>query len=78
MAPVVLALQRDQDNFITRVVVTAQHREMLDQVLACFGICRTMISISCNRNNRSLITVRALAGLEGVCRRNSPTCVGAW
>jgi len=37
LAPVVLAMKRD-DRFDCRVCVTAQHREMLDQVLEAFGI----------------------------------------
>lgn len=38
MAPVVNAFKRDTENFETKVCVTAQHREMLDQVLDFFDI----------------------------------------
>ena len=38
MAPVVKELQKDSVNFETKVCVTAQHREMLDQVLELFDI----------------------------------------
>ena len=38
MAPVVKALKRAKDKFNTKVCVTAQHREMLDQVLDFFNI----------------------------------------
>lgn len=38
MAPVVKALKERADAVDTRVCVTAQHREMLDQVLSLFGI----------------------------------------
>ena len=38
MAPLVKALQKDTEHFETRVCVTAQHRQMLDQVLEVFGI----------------------------------------
>ncbi|MFP4024803.1 MAG: non-hydrolyzing UDP-N-acetylglucosamine 2-epimerase [Thiohalospira sp.] len=38
MAPVVKTFQKNKDNFETRVCVTAQHREMLDQVLNIFEI----------------------------------------
>lgn len=38
MAPVVKFFQADKRNFITKVCVTAQHREMLDQVLHIFEI----------------------------------------
>lgn len=38
MAPLVKMFQRYPENFETRVCVTAQHRQMLDQVLALFDI----------------------------------------
>lgn len=38
MAPLVREFQKDQFNFETKVCVTAQHREMLDQVLDFFEI----------------------------------------
>lgn len=38
MAPLVLAFLKDGQLFETKVCVTAQHREMLDQVLLFFGI----------------------------------------
>ncbi|WP_439183611.1 non-hydrolyzing UDP-N-acetylglucosamine 2-epimerase [Carboxylicivirga taeanensis] len=38
MAPVLKALQKDRDAFDVKVCVTAQHREMLDQVLNLFQI----------------------------------------
>ena len=37
MAPVVLALARQQD-VLSRVCVTGQHRQMLDQVMATFAL----------------------------------------
>jgi UDP-N-acetylglucosamine 2-epimerase len=37
LAPVILALKNDP-RFSCQVCVTAQHREMLDQVLDAFGI----------------------------------------
>ena len=38
MAPLVKEFQKYQDVFETKVCVTAQHREMLDQVLDFFNI----------------------------------------
>ena len=38
MAPLVKEFQKHTDNFETKVCVTAQHREMLDQVLDLFEI----------------------------------------
>ena len=38
MAPVIIELKKHSEIFQTRVCVTAQHREMLDQVLKLFDI----------------------------------------
>ena len=38
MAPVIRELEKHPDHIVSRVCVTAQHREMLDQVLDLFGI----------------------------------------
>lgn len=38
MAPIVKALKKNQDNFVSKICVTAQHRDMLDQVLRIFDI----------------------------------------
>nr|WP_317221560.1 UDP-N-acetylglucosamine 2-epimerase (non-hydrolyzing) [Aestuariivivens marinum] len=38
MAPLVKAFQRNSNDFETKVCITAQHREMLDQVLSFFEI----------------------------------------
>jgi len=38
MAPVIKELQKQEEYFSLRVLVTAQHREMLDQALELFGI----------------------------------------
>ncbi|MCK4821116.1 UDP-N-acetylglucosamine 2-epimerase (non-hydrolyzing), partial [bacterium] len=38
LAPVILELRKHSDIFQSGVCVTAQYREMLDQVLAWFGI----------------------------------------
>jgi UDP-N-acetylglucosamine 2-epimerase (non-hydrolysing) len=38
MAPLIQAFQADPDHFETTFCVTAQHREMLDQVLAFFAL----------------------------------------
>ena len=36
MAPLVKEFQKYNDIFVTKVCITAQHREMLDQVLVFF------------------------------------------
>ncbi|MFZ5901360.1 MAG: non-hydrolyzing UDP-N-acetylglucosamine 2-epimerase, partial [Bacillota bacterium] len=58
------------------VAVTAQHREMLDQVLDLFGI-RPAYDLDIMRQGQTLfdITRRALTGLEGVLRKERPDMV---
>lgn len=66
MAPVVQALQ-DAGDLRSVVAVTAQHREMLDQVLDLFGIVPDH-DLNLQRAGQSLadVTVGALAGLDQV------------
>ncbi len=44
MAPLYRVLKEEKD-FEVKLAITAQHREMLDQVLRLFAIVRIMISI---------------------------------
>jgi UDP-N-acetylglucosamine 2-epimerase (non-hydrolysing) len=57
MAPVVQALAAQAD-IESRVVVTAQHRQMLDQVLAVFNI-QPDIDLNLMRPNQSLAQLTA-------------------
>ncbi len=72
MAPVIKELER-RSEFESRVVVTAQHREMLDQVLDLFSI-EPHHDLDIMRENQSLfdVTTRALTGLGPVIERESP------
>lgn len=74
-APVVLALQGSA-HFRPVVLVTAQHREMLDQVLDLFGIVPDE-DLDIHRAGQTLteVTVRALAGLDGAMARWEPDLV---
>jgi len=73
LAPVVSALRRHPESFRTRVCVTAQHREMLDQVLTLFGI-RTHHDLNIMRRGQSLedVTSRVLLGMKGVLASERP------
>jgi len=66
MAPVILAL-REQPWAEVTVLATAQHRQMLDQVMAAFEI-RTDIDLNLMRPNQSLteLTSRILLGMDEV------------
>lgn len=75
MAPVVAAFRADPA-FETLVCVTGQHRTMLDQVLAIFGI-EPDIDLDIMTPGQSLtdITVRVLQGMERVIRDHKPDVV---
>lgn len=75
MAPVILAL-RAQDWAETRVLATAQHRELLDQTLALFDI-RPDIDLDLMRPNQSLtlLTARLLTSLGEVLEQEKPDAV---
>lgn len=72
MAPVVKAFKSDQ-RFETKVCVTAQHRDMLDQVLDLFAIVPEY-DLDIMKQNQGLtgITCSILTGLEPVLNEFSP------
>jgi UDP-N-acetylglucosamine 2-epimerase (non-hydrolysing) len=72
MAPVVNALKTTGD-FQIKTVVTAQHREMLDQVLTIFGI-QPDYDLNIMSPGQSLtdITCRVLQGLDSVLKTETP------
>ena len=75
MAPVVLALKREAA-FDVRVLATAQHRHMLDQVLNFFGI-EPDIDLDIMRPNQALttLTARLLLDLDDVLLAEKPDVV---
>jgi len=75
MAPVIQAL-RQKDELFCQVIVTAQHREMLDQVLQLFKIVPDF-DLDLMRQGQTLteITTRALNGLKEVFQRELPDLV---
>ncbi|NPV91560.1 MAG: UDP-N-acetylglucosamine 2-epimerase (non-hydrolyzing) [Firmicutes bacterium] len=76
MAPVVKELQKYPEEFETRVAVTAQHRQMLDQVLELFKITPDFdLNIMRDRQTLFDITSRALLGLGEVFESERPDLV---
>ena len=75
MAPVVLALE-SAPNIESLVCVTAQHREMLDQVLGIFDI-KPDYDLDLMKPGQDLfdITVRVLTGMREVLRQAKPDVV---
>jgi UDP-N-acetylglucosamine 2-epimerase (non-hydrolysing) len=76
LAPVVRRLREWPERFQTRIAATAQHREMLDQVLDAFSI-RPDHDLDLMRPGQSLFesTSRILSSLEGVLKQEHPDCV---
>jgi len=72
MAPIVCALNEHSD-FISKVCVTAQHRQMLDQVLELFEIAPDYdLDIMSPGQDLFDVTSRALLGLRDVIREEKP------
>lgn len=76
LAPVIKELERFPRSFRVRVLVTAQHREMLDQVLRTFGI-RPDIDLDIMRPRQTLssLTARLLVAIERVLVAETPDVV---
>ncbi len=75
LAPVIRALEGSSD-LEPLVVVTAQHREILDQVLALFGILpKHDLAIIQPRQTLTEITTRALDGLGHLLEHEQPDVV---
>lgn len=67
MAPLVKAFQKEKTSFETKVCVTAQHRQMLDQVLDFFDI-QPDFDLDLMKPNQNLYTITAdiIVGLKSV------------
>lgn len=76
MAPLVLELQRREEEIESLVCVTAQHRQMLDQVLDFFEIKPNYdLNVMKERQTLTETTVRVLEGLEPVLEEAKPDIV---
>lgn len=76
MAPLVLELQKHPEEVESIVCVTAQHRQMLDQVLEFFKIAPDYdLNVMKDRQTLTETTVRVLEGLEPVLRESKPDIV---
>jgi UDP-N-acetylglucosamine 2-epimerase (non-hydrolysing) len=76
MAPVVKELLKYPDHFEPRICVTAQHREMLDQVLELFAI-KPDIDLDLMQQNQTLpkLTARIIMAMSAVLEEESPDWV---
>jgi len=76
MAPLVKAFHEQNQDFQTKVCVTAQHREMLDQVLNLFEITPDF-DLNIMQPNQDLydITSHILQGMKGVFKNYRPDII---
>lgn len=76
LAPVILAARAQPDNFEVCVVRTSQHKEMLDQVMAVFGL-EADIDLNIMQPNQDLvhITTASLRGLYDAMAQIKPDWV---
>ncbi len=76
MAPIIKAIEARSDNFESIVVVTAQHREILDQPMQLFGI-QSAYDLNIMTRDQSLFGVssRALQGLESILCQEKPDII---
>ncbi|ANF98526.1 non-hydrolyzing UDP-N-acetylglucosamine 2-epimerase [Paenibacillus bovis] len=76
MAPLILELQQHPEHIESIVCVTAQHRQMLDQVLEVFNITPDYdLDVMKDRQTLNEISIRVLGGLEPVLREAQPDIV---
>lgn len=76
MAPLVLELQKHEDEIETIICVTAQHREMLDQVLDFFEIKPDYdLNVMKDRQSLAEIAVNVINGLDPVLKEARPDLV---
>lgn len=76
LCPLVKELKKQKDKFETIVCVTAQHREMLDQVLDVFDV-QPDYDLNIMKNDQTLfdITCRCLTEIGAVIKKEKPDIV---
>lgn len=76
LAPVIKELEKHPDEFSSTVCITAQHREMLDQVLDLFKI-KPDYDLNIMQKNQTLydVTSKGLQGIQTVIEKECPDMV---
>ncbi len=75
MAPVAKAL-KDSEFFEVQIILTAQHRELLDQVMEIFGLKGDYdLNIMQEKQTLTQITVKVLEGLDFIWQKDPPHMV---
>ena len=76
MAPLIKEFSKEKNKFDVKVCVTAQHREMLDQILSFFNI-EPEYDLNLMKPNQSLFTITAniIKSLEKVLQDSNPDMI---
>ena len=76
MAPLLRLIATEDSNFIPKICVTAQHREMLDQILDLFDIKPDFdLDIMKEKQDLTVLSSGILAGMRGIYETVSPDAV---
>jgi UDP-N-acetylglucosamine 2-epimerase (non-hydrolysing) len=76
MAPIILELKKHEDCFDVVTIATAQHRQMLDQVLEVFGIKPSFdLDIMAPRQTLASMTAKIITGLDDIFVAEKPDMV---
>ena len=76
MAPVILELKKHSDMLVPLIVLTGQHKEMLQQVMKVFNLKEDYnLDIMAESQSLSQITTKTIQGLEGVIFREKPDLI---
>jgi UDP-N-acetylglucosamine 2-epimerase (non-hydrolysing) len=76
MAPIIKEMEKYQGKIVSRLCVTAQHRQMLDQVLALFNISPDYdLNLMKNNQSPSQVAAAVFAGLDPILEREQPDWV---
>lgn len=76
MAPLILEMNKREEQIESVVAITAQHREMLDQVLSIFDI-QPKYDLNIMKKNQTLsdITGNVLSGIDNILKKEKPDIV---
>jgi len=76
MAPIILELQKFPEQFDVLIIATAQHRQMLDQVLDVFKIKSSYdLDIMAPKQTLSSLTAKIITGLDEIFTKEKPDMV---
>jgi UDP-N-acetylglucosamine 2-epimerase (non-hydrolysing) len=76
MAPIIIELQKHPEHFDVLTIATAQHRQMLDQVLDVFKITPNYdLDIMAPKQTLASLTAKIITGLDEILEKEKPDMV---